>query len=185
MNNERIKIIKTCFEFGAGKHGAGLGPDAVLTAARQLNLGFLDKIDTDSFEPNEQFAEDENSFELARRIDSITKAAEINYHAIYGTCKNGFNPLILSGDHSNAIGCISGVIDAFAEKNIGVIWVDAHLDLHSPLTTPSGNIHGMALNALIGDDNLEEQINQPNSETLRKWQLLKNCNGTCAGDLFG
>jgi len=181
MKNESIKIIKTCFEFGAGKHGAGLGPDAVMTAAKHMGLSFLDKIDAVELEPEETGAEDRNRFPLARHIDSIINATESNYKAVYEACRNGFTPLIFSGDHSNAIGCISGVMDAFAGKQTGVIWVDAHLDLHSPFTTPSGNIHGMALNALLGDNNTQEQVNQPDAEILEKWALLKSCNGRFKG----
>ena len=190
MNNSRIKIINACFDFGAGTLGAKLGPESVFTAARELGHSFLNKTETQFLHPPHQ-SEEINSqlLPLARRIDDIIAANRQNYNEMLHSCKSGYTPLILSGDHSNAIGFISAVIDAFPAKRTGVIWVDAHLDLHSPYTTPSGNIHGMALNALIGDDNIIEQVNNPDEVTLSKWSLLKSCgelktgNGPLAQDI--
>ncbi len=65
-------------------------------------------------------------------------------------------PLVISGDHSNAIGIMAGLREAIGrDKKLGVIWVDAHADLHTPYTTPSGNLHGMSLAASMGFDNTE------------------------------
>ena len=66
-------------------------------------------------------------------------------------CEDKF-PLVLGGDHSQAIGTISGLSKYYKEKNedIGVIWVDAHTDMNTPGTSPSGNIHGMPLSSLLG-----------------------------------
>lgn len=85
-------------------------------------------------------------------------------------------PLVFSGDHSNAIGIMSGVTDYFgANKKVGVIWVDAHADLHTPYTTPSGNIHGMTLSALMGFDNIELSRNEVDKGLIPHWEKLKRC----------
>ena len=63
--------------------------------------------------------------------------------------------MVLSGDHSSAGGTIAGIKMAKPKSNLGVIWIDAHADLHTPYTTPSGNMHGMPLAAAIGEDNVE------------------------------
>ncbi len=83
-------------------------------------------------------------------------------------------PIILAGDHSTAIGTISGIKMANPEKKIGVIWIDAHADMHSPYTTPSGNMHGMTLAAILGEDNLTQAVNRPDDETIEYWNQLKN-----------
>lgn len=60
---------------------------------------------------------------------------------------------------------------------MGVIWIDAHADLHSPYTTPSGNMHGMPIACSLGEDNKERQQNRPDDETVEWWEKLKNMGG--------
>jgi arginase len=66
---------------------------------------------------------------------------------------------------------------AYPDKRLGVIWIDAHADLHSPYTTPSGNMHGMPLCAVLGEDNKDRQQNKPDDETIEYWEKLKNLGG--------
>jgi arginase len=91
--------------------------------------------------------------------------------------KAGSFPIVLSGDHSSAIGTITGLKMAYPDKRIGVIWIDAHADLHSPFTTPSGNVHGMPLAALLGFDNLPFKKNNIDKATSDLWNQLKNLGG--------
>jgi arginase len=72
------------------------------------------------------------------------------------------------------LGTLSGVKAAYADKKLGVIWVDAHADLHSPYTSPSGNVHGMPLAAGLSIDNKAHQINEVPAETEAHWTNLKN-----------
>jgi arginase len=90
------------------------------------------------------------------------------------TLLDDFFPLILSGDHSSALGSLSGIKSAFPSKTIGAVWIDAHADLHSPFSTPSGNVHGMPLAAALGNDNLEYKKNTVSDKTLSDWEQLKN-----------
>jgi arginase len=69
---------------------------------------------------------------------------------------------------------MSGIKAAFPEKKLGVIWIDAHADIHSPYTSPSGNIHGMPLAAALSEDNLACQINQPEKNSTDCWKQMKN-----------
>ena len=82
--------------------------------------------------------------------------------------------MVLSGDHSSALGTISGIKKAYPDKRLGVVWIDAHADIHTPYTSPSGNIHGMPLAAALNDDNLDRKINDINLETRQYWDLMKN-----------
>jgi arginase len=80
----------------------------------------------------------------------------------------------MAGDHSTAYGTIAGIKKAHPKKRLGVIWIDAHADLHSPYTTPSGNMHGMTLAMACDIDNLECKINDPKGETIEYWEQLMN-----------
>ena len=75
------------------------------------------------------------------------------------------------------MGTISGVKTAFPDKRLGVIWIDAHADIHSPYTTPSGNVHGMPLAAALADDNLDRKINELTGETDKSWEGMKSIGG--------
>jgi arginase len=70
-----------------------------------------------------------------------------------------------------------GIKAAQPEKRLGVIWIDAHADLHTPYTTPSGNMHGMPLAMVTQLDNLDCKINQPSQETLTYWDKIKKIGG--------
>ena len=74
--------------------------------------------------------------------------------------QNNFFPVVLSGDHSIAGGTIAGIKAAKPNSRLGVIWIDAHADLHTPYTTPSGNMHGMPLSASIAEDNEESKVHE-------------------------
>ena len=88
--------------------------------------------------------------------------------------RQGNFPIVLSGDHSSALGTISGVKGAYPNDRVGVVWIDAHADIHSPYTSPSGNIHGMPLAAALANDNLDNQINEVSRDTADLWERMKN-----------
>ena len=87
---------------------------------------------------------------------------------------NGQFPLVLAADHGSAGGTIAGIKAAYPTKRLGVVWIDAHGDLHTPYTTPSGNMHGMPLSTALGIDNREEQVNELTPEVVDMWEQLKN-----------
>ena len=93
--------------------------------------------------------------------------------AVSESIKNNFFPVVLSGDHSNAGGTIAGIKMAKPKSKLGVIWIDAHADLHTPYTTPSGNMHGMPLATALGEDNLENAVHQLDEKTAKLWNQLK------------
>jgi arginase len=89
-----------------------------------------------------------------------------------------FFPVLLSGDHSNAGGTIAGLKMAKPKSKLGVIWIDAHADLHTPYTTPSGNLHGMPLAAALGEDNLDCKVHDLDEKTVSLWKQLKTIGKT-------
>ena len=80
---------------------------------------------------------------------------------------------VLGGDHSTAAGTIAGIKKAFPNRRLGVVWIDAHADIHSPYTTPSGNMHGMPLAVATDNDNLAHKINHLDAETIKFWEMSK------------
>ena len=111
------------------------------------------------------------------RLGFVLEQCERVCTAVSDTLNKNQFPLILSGDHSSAFGSLAGIQKATPEKIIGVIWIDAHADLHSPLSSPSGNIHGMPLAAALGYNNETLKVNQVNDKTLQLWDNLKKVGG--------
>ncbi len=171
---KKIKLIKNRSDIGAGTRGSDLGIDAIeIAAINKKNNYFSNYEYEDVITENESIYNKENN-SFAKRIGSVLQqCTRLSNHVKVALQENIF-PIVLSGDHSSALGTISGVKEANHKKNIGVVWIDAHGDLHSPYTSPSGNIHGMPLAAAIADDNLDCQINDIERETFDLWERLKN-----------
>ena len=87
-----------------------------------------------------------------RFLDEITEVCRRAHTLVRGVLEEGCSPLILGGDHSLSIGTVAAVSDHYRDQGekVGLIWVDAHTDMNTPETTPSGNIHGMVLSVLTG-----------------------------------
>lgn len=169
-----IKIIKNRSDIGAGTRGSDMGIDAMEIAAINKSSNYFSKFDfEDVISENESiYNKVNNSF--AKRINSVlSQCTRLSNHVKVNLRQKNF-PIVLSGDHSSALGTISGVKGAFPNQRVGVVWIDAHADLHSPYTSPSGNIHGMPLAAALGDDNLDSQINEISRETADLWERMKN-----------
>ncbi len=171
MRNERFKLITVESDFGAGKQGAALGPQALIEELRTLQLEQPDIYNYTKLTPKP--IHDPENTPHGKNIEVISAFQQKVCDQIVDTLKTGKIPFILSGDHSSANALISGVKDYFANHRIGVIWIDAHADLHSPYTTPSGNIHGMPLAALTGQDHREMAKNEPKEITKKLWNDLK------------
>jgi arginase len=169
-----IKIIKNRSDIGAGTRGSDLGIDAIEIAAINKSNSYFDQFEfTDVSTENESiYNKVNNSF--AKRIGSVlNQCTRLSNHVKVTLQENTF-PIVLSGDHSSALGTISGVKAAFPKETVGVVWIDAHADIHSPYTSPSGNIHGMPLAAALSNDNLDFQINEVTRETSDLWERMKN-----------
>lgn len=172
-----LSIIEIKSEIGAGTRGASLGPDAIKVAA--LNQG------DDLFHKNRpQHVLIENHLlhnpvttPKGKRISGLVRIFERVSKVVSAELEKGKFLLIMAGDHSTAGGTIAGIKKCFPDKRLGVIWIDAHADLHSPYTTPSGNLHGMPLATALGNDNLEDKINDIQDETRQGWEKLKHIAG--------
>jgi arginase len=149
QTTKRVAVIGAALDLGAGRRGVDMGPSAIRyagLAARLAELGdeALDRGNVDAVVPEAAPVGDEHARFLpeikatcARIADEVAEAAA-----------EGLLPLVLGGDHTVALGSLSGLARTHGPG--GVLWLDAHGDLNSPETSPSGNVHGMVLAAALG-----------------------------------
>ncbi len=172
--NKTIKIIKNRSDIGAGTRGSDLGVDAIEIAAINRGNDYFNKFEYDDLETVNESIYNKVNNSFAKRIKSVHEQCSRLSNVVSKNLKAGNFPLVLSGDHSSALGTISGIKAAHPNKRLGVVWIDAHADLHSPYTSPSGNIHGMPLAAVLSEDNLDCQINDVKGDTKKYWTAIKN-----------
>ncbi len=170
----KIKLIKNRSDIGAGTRGSDMGIDALEIAAINSGNDYFNRHAYEDVETHNETIYQKNTNNFAKRIEHVVQQCERVAKAVSSNLIVGNYPIVLSGDHSSALGTISGLKSANPQARIGVIWLDAHTDIHSPFTSPSGNIHGMPLAAALGLDNLQYQINQPDEATLLQWYKMKN-----------
>lgn len=169
-----LRIIEVKSEIGAGTRGSSLGSEAIKIAALDFGSRFFKQHKITEI-PNENHLLLESSGNAhAKRISGVLTMAERIADEVCKTLQSKEFPIILSGDHSCSAGTVSGIRKAFPKLKVGVIWVDAHADMHTPYTTPSGNMHGMPIAVLLDEDNLDCRVNTPDQETLNYWYQLKN-----------
>jgi arginase len=171
---KELKIIEVKSEIGAGTRGASLGVEAIKIASLDMNSGFFKQFESVEVENVNELLFDGAKHSYAKFIDGVMIMEERVCLEVYETIWNENFPLIIAGDHCTAYGTIAGIKKADPKVRLGVIWIDAHADIHTPFTTPSGNMHGMAVSMACGIDNLECKVNDPRGETLEYWEQIKN-----------
>jgi arginase len=119
---------------------------------------------------NDVLYEDDTS-PNAHHIDGLIRFESDLAYEVYKYLRNNVFPIVVGGDHSIAIGSVSGTKMAFPDQRLGVVWIDAHADLHSPWTTPSGNVHGMPLALLMHIE--KKGRNRPRVFTMDTWDRLR------------
>jgi len=172
---KNIKLIEVPSEIGAGTRGASLGIDAIKIAALDFMSNFFIHFPSEKIPHENKLLYEPIESPYAKRIKGINNLYERVSKAVSDALKNNFFPVVLSGDHSTAGATIAGIKLAKPKSKIGVIWIDAHADMHTPYTTPSGNLHGMGLAAAINEDNEDCAVHELDEETKKYWNQLKNC----------
>lgn len=171
---KNIKLIEVPSEIGAGTRGASLGIEAIKIAALDFMSNFFIHFPSEKVPTENKLLYEPIESPYAKRIKGIAAMYEKVSKAVADTIKNNFFPVVLSGDHSTAGATIAGLKIAKPKSKLGVIWIDAHADMHTPYTTPSGNMHGMPLAASINEDNQESGVHELDPETAKHWNFLKN-----------
>lgn len=160
-------------EIAAGTRGASLGPGALITAARNAGSFMFGQHPVRTVPDVNHLLDHAVQHGFAKRIEGLATVFGHIGNAVKETLEAGRFPLVLAGDHGSAGGTIAGIRAAFPDKRLGVVWIDAHGDLHSPYTTPSGNMHGMPLSTALNEDNIPCQVNDIPAETAALWNALK------------
>ena len=149
----RIRVLGVPLDMGASRRGVDMGPSAMRVAGLEARLEALGHEVDDGGNIRVEIAETQasgsgNAHYLAEIAETCNRTAE----AVLETLEEGMTPLLLGGDHSLAVGSVSGVAEYFRRQGqkIGLVWIDAHSDINTPETSPSGNVHGMPLAALLG-----------------------------------
>ena len=172
--SEKIKIIEVKSEIGAGTRGASLGVEAIKIASLDVKSNFFRENESVEVENVNELLFNSAEHAYAKFIDGVLIMEERVCLEVYEQIFDDFFPMIIAGDHSTAFGTIAGIKKAHPKKRLGVVWIDAHADFHTPYTTPSGNMHGMTLAMACDIDNLECKINDPKGETIEYWEQIMN-----------
>ncbi|MBI3681405.1 MAG: arginase [Acidobacteria bacterium] len=153
MRHSSIAVIGAPLDLGSGRRGVDMGPSAIRVAnldARLRSLGY-DVADLGNVEAK-QAESIPTGPRNAHYLPEIALACRRLAAMVEKAARAGRFPLVLGGDHSVAVGTLSGIARHYRgqRKSVGVIWVDAHADMNTPKSSPSGNVHGMPLACLVG-----------------------------------
>jgi len=177
MKRENIEIVLNKSELGAGTRGSGLGIDALMVAAMEKGSSFFKDFPTVSINDKNHILSEPTTHKWAKHIDSLVLIYDEVCSKVCDVISREKFPIIFSGDHASAGGTVAGIKKAHPDTRLGLIWIDAHADLHSPYTSPSGNVHGMPLATILNIDNLEFDPGDVADETKKQWEKLKFIGG--------
>jgi len=150
---EKIRIIGVPMDLGASRRGVDMGPSALRVAGLQSRLKQLGRPVEDVGNVSVPQAEEQPYGEKkARYLEEISQTCKSLAEMVRKALDEDMLPLVLGGDHSIAVGTVAGAAAHFHKnsKRIGVIWLDAHGDMNTPESSPSGNVHGMPLASIMG-----------------------------------
>jgi arginase len=153
LPTRQIRMIGVPLDMGASRRGVDMGPSAVRVAGLEKRLEALGHHVTDGGNIRVEIVETQSvGSKNARYLREIAETCTRTAQVVAKTLEEGATPLVLGGDHSLAAGSCSGVSEFYRRQGqkIGLIWLDAHSDFNTPETSPSGNVHGMPLAALLG-----------------------------------
>lgn len=149
---KQLRIIGAPSDLGQGRRGVDMGPSAIRYAGLREKLKSLGCVVEDLGNIDVPMPEMHTvKNEKLKYLDEVLRVSSDLYQSVKSVVEEGHIPIILGGDHSISIGSVAGVASKY--RNVGVIWFDAHGDMNTEETTPSGNIHGMPLAVALGYGN--------------------------------
>jgi arginase len=149
----RIRVLGVPLDLGQERRGVDMGPSAVRAAGLNQALKSLGHDVQDAGNIHVRLPEEQPfGSQSAKYLKEIAETSQEVAERTRQTLADGYFPLSLGGDHSMAVGTIAGVAKFYHDRNqeIGCLWIDAHADMNTPETSPSGNIHGMPFAASLG-----------------------------------
>ncbi len=150
---KKIRILGVPLDLGQSRRGVDMGPSAVRVAGLEARLEALGHVVEDGGNVAVAIPEQKKEGDPhAKYLKEITATCTKHADMVLKTLEAGKFPFVLGGDHSVAAGTVAGVAEFYRRQNqkIGLIWIDAHADINTPETSPSGNVHGMPLAAILG-----------------------------------
>lgn len=151
--NKKVGIIGFPMDLGADRRGVDMGPSAIRYANLKKKLEALGYVVDDFGDIAVNILETQKIKNIKLKyLPEIERASKLLSEKVTSILDRKYFPLVLGGDHATAIGSIAG-ISSYCKKNnktLGVVWIDAHADMNTEETTPSGNIHGMPLAIAMG-----------------------------------
>src|ERR1700748_1243904 len=153
ISPKKIRVIGVPLDLGQSRRGVDMGPSAVRVAGLEARLEALGHEVEDGGNVPVAIPEQKKEGDArAKYLKEITAPCTKHAELVFKTLEAGKVPLALGGDHSMAAGTVSGVAEFYRRQSqrIGLIWIDAHTDINTPDSSPSGNVHGMPLAAITG-----------------------------------
>lgn len=153
ISKQNVSIIGFPMDLGADRRGVDMGPSALRIAGLETKLALLGYKVNDHGDINIEIMERQKiKNQKLKYLDEIIKTSKLLAEKVDRVLEKGDFPLCIGGDHSMALGTISGIASYCKKRKLklGVIWIDAHSDMNTDETSPSGNIHGMPLASLLG-----------------------------------
>src|SRR5499427_3080711 len=153
---KQIRVIGVPLDLGQSRRGVDMGPSAVRVAGLEARLEAIGHVVEDGGNIAVAIPEQKKEGDpRAKYLKEITATCTKHAETVVKTLEAGKVPLVLGGDHSVAAGTVAGVAEFLRQQKrqdqkIGLIWIDAHADINTPETSPSGNVHGMPLAAILG-----------------------------------
>ncbi len=150
---KKIRVIGVPLDLGQSRRGVDMGPSAVRVAGLEARLEGLGHIVEDAGNIAVAIAEQKKEGDpRAKYLKEITSTCTKEAELVVKTLEAGKVPLVLGGDHSIAVGTVAGIAEFYRRQNqkVGLLWIDAHSDINTPDSSPSGNVHGMPLAAIMG-----------------------------------
>jgi arginase len=150
---KKIRVIGVPLDLGQSRRGVDMGPSAVRVAGLEAQLESLGHVVEDAGNISVALAEQKKPGDpKAKYLKEITATCTKHAELVLKTLEAGKIPLVLGGDHSVAAGTVAGTAEHYRRQNqrVGLIWIDAHSDINTPDSSPSGNVHGMPLAAIMG-----------------------------------
>lgn len=158
MTGKSVQVLGVPLDLGANMRGANMGPASIRIADLHYKVGVLgyEVVDSGDLEVPIRDALPEDAAK-SKYVHQIAKVCDELQKRVHQALTAKRTPIVLGGDHSIAIGTIAGASRYYRDRgqSIGLIWIDAHADINTPKSSPSGNVHGMPLSVVLGQGHPE------------------------------
>ncbi|MCF6172821.1 MAG: arginase [Campylobacteraceae bacterium] len=174
MSNTKIRLIEVPSDIAGARSGASMGINALKLSSMYGGSKYFEEFPSIVIKDENRAVYDGTIYKNAKYIDKVSLVIQRVASEVKKIKENNLFPIIMAGDHSTCAGTMAGLKMAYPNERIGVVYIDAHADFHTPFTSPSGNIHGMPLAIATDIDNKDMKINTPSQKELEYWDNLKN-----------